>query len=77
MERYFVFNQELDRLLVDFRQAFDLIWREGLWHILLYYGISYEIAQIIKSMYDQFRGQVITADGASEEFTTLSGALQG
>ena len=77
MERHIEFNQELYQLFVDFRQAFDLIWREGLWHILLHYGIPYEIVQIIKSLYDQFRGQVITVDGLSEEFTTSSGVLQG
>ena len=52
MEWYIEFNQKLNLLFVDFRRKFDPIRREGLWHNLLHHGIPYEIAQIIKSLYD-------------------------
>lgn len=58
MERYLEFGKELYQLFIDFKQAFDLIWRDGLWHILAHYGIPTDIIDIIKSMYEKSRSKV-------------------
>ena len=77
MERYLEFGKELYQLFIDFKQAFDLIWRDGLWHILAHYGIPTDIIDIIKSMYEKSRSMVQTSEGFTEEFSTSSGVLQG
>ena len=77
MERFIEFNRDLYQLFIDFRQAFDLIWRKGLWHILRHYGVPDEIVRITEDMYNQFKSQILTTDGLSGEFPTTSGVLQG
>ena len=39
MEKYFELERNIFHLFIDFKQAFDLIRREGLWHIFLHFGI--------------------------------------
>ena len=77
MERFVEFNRDLYHLFIDFRQAFDLIWRKGLWHFLAHYGIPDEIVTIIENIFSQSRSRILTADGLSDEFSTSSGVLQG
>lgn len=36
---------------IDFKQAFDTIWRPGLWKKLLTYNINGKILKVIKSMH--------------------------
>ena len=51
MEKHIKFAKELLLLFIDFKQAFDLIWRDGLWHILLHYGVPENIIILIRDMY--------------------------
>ena len=68
---------DLTQLFVDFKQAFDLIWRYGLWNTLLHYGIPSNMVSLIRNMYERFRSQVQTVEGTTEEFQTSIGVLQG
>ena len=77
MERFVEFNRDLYQLFIEFRQAFDLIWRKGLRHILRRYGIPDQIVTIIENIYSQSTSRILTTDGLSDEFSTSSGVLQG
>ena len=77
MERYLEFDKELYQLSIDFNQAFDLIWRDGLWHILAHYGIPSDIIDIIRNIYEKASSMVQTSEGLTEEFSTSIGFLQG
>ena len=57
IEKYLEYGQELYQFFIDFKQAFDLIWREGLWHILLFYGVPSSIVSLIRNMYELFRAK--------------------
>ncbi|KAK2713784.1 hypothetical protein QYM36_009609 [Artemia franciscana] len=41
-----------------YQQAFDLIWRGGLRHILNIYGIPFDITDIITSIYEKAKSKV-------------------
>ena len=64
MERLVQFNRDLFQLFIDFRQAFDLIWRKGLWHVLRRYGVPDVIVSIIEDIGSQFKCQVLTTMGS-------------
>jgi hypothetical protein len=70
MERHFEFGKELYQLVIDFNQAFDLIWRDGLWHISAHYGIPFDIIDITRSMYEKASSMMQTSVGLTEEFST-------
>ena len=38
---------------VDFQKAYDTIWRNGLFYMLMKYGFSQKILFLLKSMYDR------------------------
>lgn len=40
--------------LCRFEKAFDSVHRDGLWRILMAYGIPQQIVQFIQSFYDNF-----------------------
>ena len=77
LEKYLEFGRGLYQLFIDFRQAFDLIWRNGLWHILLHYGIPRNLVDLIKDMYSKFGSRVMTSEGLTDSFQTSAGVLQG
>ena len=77
MEKNIEIAKELLLLFIDFKKAFDLIWRNGLWHILLHYGVPKNMVTLIKDMYLNFCSQVQTPEGLTEEFQTSAGVLQG
>ena len=62
---------------VDFRQAFDTVWRNGLWHKLNEYQINGKCLAVIKSIYSNVKSKVVTQKGASIFFPCLTGVRQG
>ena len=77
MEKYSELGRSIYHLFIDFKQAFDRIWREGLWHILLHFGIPSNLISLIKDMYKKFSSRVMTGEGLTESFKTSTGVLQG
>ena len=77
MERYIDFERKFYQLFIDFRQTCDLIWRKGLWHILQHYGIPDKIFKLVEDTYNEFKSQIMTTYGLSDEFSIISGVLQG
>jgi exonuclease III len=62
---------------VDFRKAFDTIWREGLFYKLLDAGITGNCYKVIKGMLDSNTARVKTQNSFTEKFKTEVGVMQG
>ena len=63
---------------VDFRKAFDLVWRNGLFYKLLEYNVSSKFVHILQSMYSQLQSRVRTNEGyCSHFFNSQVGTRQG
>jgi hypothetical protein len=77
MEKNIQIAKELLLLFIDFQQDFDLIWCNGLWHILLHYGVPKNMVTLIKDMYWNFCSQVQTPERLTEEFHTSTSVQQG
>ena len=62
---------------VDFKQAFDTVWRNGLWHKLNEHEINGKCLQVIQSIYSNVKSKVMTEEGASIFFPCLTGVRRG
>ena len=62
---------------VDFKQAFDSVWREGLWNKLLKSKINGKCFNIIYSLYNDIKSKVSTKEGTSNYFSCNIGVRQG
>ena len=61
---------------VDFEKAFDSIHRECLWRIVRAYGISQQIALVIKSFYNNFKCSFRVGNSKSS-FDVKTGVREG
>ena len=62
---------------VDFKQAFDSIWRVGLWQKLRRENINGKCFRVIQNLYNHIKSKVITSDGSTEFFDCMKGVRQG
>ena len=62
---------------VDFKQAFDAVWRGGLWHKLLKSKINGKCFQVIYNMYKNVKSKIRTSEGISQPFECFAGVRQG
>jgi hypothetical protein len=71
------FRQTTVVCFVDFKAAFDSVFREGLWSILRSEGVPTKLIQIIKALYRDTRCTVRVYNTISDSFTIDSGVRQG
>lgn len=62
---------------VDYKKAFDSIWREALWYKLTKFGIQGKIFEVIKSLYSQVKSCVFLDGKKSDFFLSARGVRQG
>ena len=62
---------------IDFKQAFDTVWRSGLWHKLSDCNINGKCLAVIQSIYKNVKSKVATEEGATIYFPCLTGVRQG
>ena len=62
---------------IDFRKAFDSVWRVGLWQKLLQCGINGKLMQVIHNMYKNIKSCVKFANQTSDCFEIYNGVRQG
>ena len=62
---------------VDFKQAFDTVWRDGLWQKMYDSRINGKCFEIIKNMYSNIKSRVSTAEGSTVFFPCQTGVRQG
>ena len=62
---------------VDFRKAFDSVWRKGLLFKLYKWGIGKKFCSLMDNMYSQLRSCVRIGDRVTEYFVSEVGTRQG
>ena len=71
------YKNKLFCAFIDFKQAFDNVWRGGLWTKLRDYNVNGKCLNLIKNMYENIKSRVSTADGSSAFFPCCKGVRQG
>lgn len=62
---------------IDFSQAFDSVWRIGLWRKLLHSGINGQFFRVIRNMYSNIKSCVSLNGDNSHFFPSYCGVRQG
>ena len=62
---------------VDFKAAFDTIWREALWKCLRSIGVDQVLVDLIKNMYKQAEFAVVINGQITDWFQLVTGVRQG
>jgi hypothetical protein len=57
---------------IDFKQAFDTVWRQGLWYKLIQNNINGKCFNVIKNMYENIKSCVKTNSGVTPFFPSLT-----
>ena len=86
-ENLFIINSLIDILkakskklycaYIDFKQAFDKIWRQGLWSKMIQYDVNGKCYKVIKNMYENIKSKIITNKGSTAYFPCYTGVRQG
>ena len=70
-------KQKLFVCFVDFKKAYDLVWRNGLLYKLMKYGISSKMKNMISSIYANVKSYVKVNGRLSKSFGCSLGLRQG
>ncbi|MCG8046717.1 MAG: reverse transcriptase domain-containing protein [Candidatus Thiodiazotropha endolucinida] len=62
---------------IDFKQAFDNVWRNGLWIKLANSEINGKCLTLIQNMYSNIKSRVTTNEGSTAFFPCCKGVRQG
>ena len=52
-ERYLQHQQDLYHVFIDFKKAFDRVWKKALWSTMRLYNISANLIQVIENLYNK------------------------
>jgi hypothetical protein len=70
-------KQKLYCAFIDFKQAFDTVWRNGLWLKMFNSKINGKCLILIKNIYNDIKSCIRTDEGTSAYFPCLNGVRQG
>ena len=70
-------KKKLHCCFIDFKQAFDTVWRDGLWGKLLHYQINGKCFKLIQNIYGNIKSNVEANGNMSAFFKCLSGLPEG
>src|ERR1700733_229235 len=76
-EKYIEKNRTLYNNFIDYKQAFDSVWQEGLWRTLRYHGIPEELVVLIEDLYRKSMSAVRLDGELTEWFEITVGVKQG
>ena len=76
-EKYEEFGKQLYVCYIDFRKAFDSVWRKGLWKVMRHLGYPDKIIRILEGAYRDTFSAVRTDGDLTDWFATIVGVLQG
>ena len=62
---------------IDFKKAYDSVWRTGLFYKLIKTGADLDLIKIIKSMYEQSKQTLLLNGKLTRTFKTWKGVKQG
>ncbi len=70
-------KRKLFCLFVDYKKAFDMVWREGLWWKLVRDNVNGKLLKVIHSMYSNIKSCVMVNQEMSDTFMCNVGVRQG
>jgi hypothetical protein len=70
-------NKHLYACFIDFKKAFDTVWRNGLFYKMLKLGIGGPFGNIIRNMYSTSFVQIKLHEGLTEPISDNTGVKQG
>ena len=70
-------KQKLFCAFIDYRKAFDSIWRKALWYKLIKEGINGKVFNVIFNMYKNIQSCVLVNRKKSDFFGSFQGVRQG
>jgi Reverse transcriptase (RNA-dependent DNA polymerase) len=76
-EKYTDFSRDLFVCYVDFKKAFDSVWRIGLWKVMRRLGYPEKVVRMLESLYKGTFSAVRVGADVTEWFETIVGLLQG
>ena len=77
IEKYHEHQQELYRVFIDFKKAFDRVWHQALWATMHKYNIDQNLIALIQELYSQATSSVYLDGDIGEWFRTTVGVRQG
>ena len=76
-EKYYEKNKTLYNNFMDYRQAFDSVWQQGLWQVLRNYGIPEGLVQLLEDLYSKSMSAVRVDGELTKWFRVTVGVRQG
>ncbi len=70
-------KEKLFCLFVDYKKAFDMVWREGLWYKLVKEKVDGKIMNVIRNMYSNIKSCVMLEQQKTDTFLCNMGVRQG
>jgi sorting nexin-29 len=77
LDKCYEYDVDIHVLLIDFKQAYDSIYRNKLMEILYSFGIPRKLVRLVKMNLTHTKGKVIIQGSTMEEFTVDKGLKQG
>nr|XP_027206803.1 uncharacterized protein LOC113800258 [Penaeus vannamei] len=75
-EKFRDHQRELHHNFIDFKKAFDRVWRKALWYTMKKHNISFHLVHLIEALYDEATNAVISDGRALKWFRTTVGVRQ-
>ena len=76
-EKFFEKNCTLYNNFIDFKQAFDSVWQQGLWQVLRNSGIPEDLLLLLEDLYSKSASAVRVDGELTEWFSVTEGVRQG
>ena len=76
MEKHMDLQRQVYHHFIDFKKAFDIVWYEGLWHMMSEFGIGNDLIKIIKSLYNSPKSSIQLNNQIGTYFNTTVGVKQ-
>ena len=70
-EKFFEKSRMIYNNFVDYRQAFDSVWQQGLWQVLRNYGIPEKMVKLLENLYSK-TVNAVRVDGEVTEYYSES-----
>ena len=70
-------NKEIYCVFIDFKQAFDSVWRHGMIEVMNFLGFEENMKRTIKKLYEDTTAKIGKDGIISENFETTGGIIQG
>ena len=70
-------QMELYHNFIDFKKAFDRVWREALWSLMRKHNMGTAMVRVIESLYNNNSNAVMTNNNNLEWLQTTVGVRQG